>query len=816
MLDDHDESFDRDGFVAWTSDATNLIRDISGRERARLELFSRSAFKPNFMELRNQSLQNLITVADEDRDYNQIIGFPSYNQDLEITPFSLDDYIRTHPIDPAAMERRLNIILDAAKKYPRAPSLEEVVTAGVAACTRVLTLRYAERDTEPYRALEQLTNRFVSRFPSVQDVTFVKKELEDAGMDSSDASDQMKRAGNLPEIRAQMEQYLQRYKEFLANPQAIQPEEKPLERKAEEPKVGVNQGGEPAPEENQVEAPVPADPVLLRREQIQNRMILADKDRELAAQSSFSLDEYIRTHEIYPFPLEQRLNAMISASEQSGDGPSREELLEAGLDACLRVLYRKQLERGSERYQGLEQLAKRLLARMPTAQGPDMERRARMEQSLRRYERFLEAPSLAELTRELRNAHVPPRSSMGFEGLRASVQSLSELSVSLLRPGEDGRPQVLSAQSREDLKHAYQAVVNAAAAFRAFAEDDPNLAQAREQAEKISRLAARDMNVLTGARSADAATLAQVYERRSQTLDVTGLKAQPVGGGTGRRLALRIPVGNEKTLDGFFSPEQPLPTEEDELAALRQRIAKASPDAARAVRLMEEKSGRFRDLQDRQLADLRTWQKDQQMKTLDCREYDHRFDSCLREAGLSAAQIDRITNKAFSDAIDDYLMGRAQMKSRKLLTGEMNLKPGDPTALRSGAMSAVAELGTAAGPGVKADDRRVQLMRDLLKTDRRKQFGTYSSCLKALSENLPEAKLDLLHQAAFRDMRDAVSLCVSESEKLPERLEAISGILKDPEHFQKRVSDFVIAAKQERKPDAPQKKNKRGGGKLDL
>ena len=1318
MLDDHDESFDRDGFVAWTSDATNLIRDISGRERARLELFSRSAFKPNFMELRNQSLQNLITVADEDRDYNQIIGFPSYNQDLEITPFSLDDYIRTHPIDPAAMERRLNIILDAAKKYPRAPSLEEVVTAGVAACTRVLTLRYADRDTEAYRALEQLTNRFVSRFPSVQDVTFVKKELEDAGMDSSDASDQMKRAGNLPKIRAQMEQYLQRYKEFQTKSQAIQPEEKPLERKAEEPKVeepkieepkpvepkvGVNQGGEPAPEENQVEdpkveAPVPVDPVLLRREQIQNRMILADKDRELAAQSSFSLDEYIRTHEIYPFPLEQRLNAMISASEQSGDGPSREELLEAGLDACLRVLYRKQLERGSERYQGLEQLAKRLLARMPTAQGPGMERRDRMEQSLRRYERFLEAPSLAELTRELRNAHVPPRSSMGFEGLRASVQSLSELSVSLLRPGEDGRPQVLSAQSREDLKHAYQAVVNAAAAFRAFAEDDPNLAQAREQAEKISRLAARDMNVLTGARGADAATLAQVYERRSPTLDVTGLKAQPVGGGTGRRLALRIPVGNEKTLDGFFSPEQPLPTEEDELAALRQRIAKASPDAARAVRLMEEKSGSFRDLEDRQFADLRTWQKDQQMKTLDCREYDHRFDRCLREAGLSAAQIDRITNKAFSDAIDDYLMGRAQMKSRKLLTGEMNLKPGDPTALRSGAMSAVAdalgigsllaasrplsltkngkavrgvfteravgsdvnhprendpilemtedtplspkalrqlasihvldficgnvdrhcgsllyqfrrdehnalvldgvqgidselsfmacpaekgirdtqvmakelqtmpqslaervllldpaflksslrefrlpedqldraaerlravqdrirsgleyfkdkepgatsddhvhvlpdddygklskeaakliaskssihaipglakrarleqellapmaafredgrklaglftqalisdekvlytskefaamrdalnevgkkhralakpneeelrlkktvhlptdeelreirtsyetlgqaartylagkeqlrqrkgeaslnentrvrmdlarrildqftpqlehinqlpqhlaaaerltqpevrrreqqpgidnpvrpqqagnpesgqpqqgepvpekagqpsevptagerlsgllrvleeqrrkyaaalrdgtsgqkqdglpdrealgntlmeafavaELGTAAGPEVKADDRRVQLMRDLLKTDRRKQFGTYSSCLKALSENLPEAKLDLLHQAAFRDMRDAVSLCVSESEKLPERLEAISGILKDPEHFQKRVSDFVIAAKQERKPDAPQKKNKRGGGKLDL
>lgn len=1365
MLDNHDESFDRDGFVAWTNDATNLIRDILGRERARIEVFCRHTFKPNFVEMRNQSLQNLITVADEDRDYNLITGLPTYNKDLEITPFSLDDYIRSHSIDPAAMERRLNIIIDAAKKYPRAPYLEEVVTAGVAACTKVLTLRYAERDTEPYRALEALTERIVSRFPSVHDVTFVQKELEDAGMDSTDVKDQMMRARNLPQIRARMEQYLRRYNEFLENPQEIQSGEKPVGGKAEEPKVeepeiGSAAGDKPkeaeilsgsseaageeteskpevtigshptapvfvepifeekasqeksseekAPEENpiveeekpveeefsqeksseekgpgenpavedgksaeerpaaeapKVEAPVPADPVLLQREQIQNRMILADKDREMAAQSAFSLDEYIRTHEIYPFHLEQRLNAMIAASEQPGDGPSREELLETGLDACLRVLYRKQLERGSERYQGLEKLAKSLLERMPKEQGPGKERRDRMQQSLNRYETFLATPSLDELTRELRNAHVPPKSNMGFEGLRASVQSLSELSASLLRPGEDGRSQVLSAQSREDLKHAYQAVINTAAAFRSFAEDDPNLAQARAQAEKISRLAARDMNILTGARGADALTLAQVYERRSPTLDVSNVKAQTVGSVTSQRLAFQIPVGNGKVLDGFFTPEQPLPSAEDERAALWQRIVKASPDAARAVRLMEEKSGSFRDHENQQITGLWAWQKKQKMKTLDCREYDHRYDSFLLEAGLSSAQIDRITNKSFSDAIDDYVLGQAQIRTRNILTGEMDIKPGDPMELRNGAMSAVAdalgigallaasrpitltkngkavrgifmeravgsdlnhpgendpilemsadtplspkalrelasihvldficgnvdrhcgnllyqfkrdesnkvvldgvqgidndlsfmacsaekgitatqmlaeelqtmpqslaervllldpgflkcslrefrlpedqldraaerlgvvqerirsgleyfkdkepgatsddhihvlpdddygklsketahlisaksgisavsgfaknakleqemiaprtafredgrklaelftqalisdekllyvskefaamrdalyevgkkhralakpneeelarnktmhkpteeelreirrsynkldeaariylqgkeqlrqrkgeaslnentrvrmglarrileqinpqlehinklpeslaaeerliqsqkavqlsetptarerlsgllrlleeqrlqyaaalrgcasgqkqeellnpealgntlmeafavaELGTAAGPDVKADDRRVKLMRDVLKTDRKKQFGTYDSCLKALSENIPEVKTNHLHQAAYQDLRDAVSLAVAESDKLPERLETLSGILKDPEHFQKRVSDFVIAAEQERKNDAPQKKNKRGTGKLGL
>ena len=81
---------------------------------------------------------------------------------------------------------------------------------------------------------------------------------------------------------------------------------------------------------------------------------------------------------------------------------------------------------------------------------------------------------------------------------------------------------------------------------------------------------------------------------------------------------------------------------------------------------------------------------------------------------------------------------------------------------------------------------------------------------------LPEVKPDLLHQAAYQDIRDAVSLTVSGSGKLPERLEALTGILKDPDHFQKRVSDFVIAAKQERKTDAPQKKTKRGPGKPNL
>ena len=144
-------------------------------------------------------------------------------------------------------------------------------------------------------------------------------------------------------------------------------------------------------------------------------------------------------------------------------------------------------------------------------------------------------------------------------------------------------------------------------------------------------------------------------------------------------------------MDGFFTPDVPLMEESEELDVLKRRIAKISPDAAKAIRLMEEKSKSFQNLSGLSPRSLATWQRQTEGKYWNFLEYDNRFKDCLEEAGFSDKTIKAMTNQTFASAIDDYLTSRARIKNRDKLYKNMNIQPGDTTALRSGAMSAVAD-----------------------------------------------------------------------------------------------------------------------------
>ena len=480
------------------------------------------------------------------------------------------------------------------------------------------------------------------------------------------------------------------------------------------------------------------DPLFtrIRSESIQNLLTVADRDRDISRmvglpgysedlklKEPFSLDHYIRTHEIDAAGMMQRLETMIQIAEKKPNGPYREELLAEGLEACTRVLTIHAAERGSADYTALETLAQNLLEYLPTREALSKQKnvdksridnlsryRTRMENTLRRYRDFMAEPPLNELVNLLKDANVSPEANEDFDLLRCSVQALSELSNSLMYPHPDGTLPQLTPQSRADLQEAYAKVSNFAAMFCASAEKDPNLAQARENAQKIAQMASRDMNILGGLRGAEIKTLADIYQKRSLTLDVTDLEPQIVGGASSNRYGFKIPLGEGRFMDGFFTPEQPKRSREEEMDELMKRIGKASPNAAKILPLLVERSTSFKKLKSMNVRSTVQRQQINQSKYWDYREYDHRYDDCLREAGFTNDQIRNVTDKAFADAIDDYLLNRARIDSHDSLCESMEIRPGDPIELRNGAMSAVAD---ALGIGsLLAASRPVTLVRN--------------------------------------------------------------------------------------------------------
>ena len=176
------EGFDRDGGACWAQDAEQLFLDTYNREVLPFDLLNKR--DGDMLGLRGRSIQNLIAVNDADRDYRKLIGMPNYNKDMELeAPFSLQDYIRTHEIDPDAMQDRLNVMLNAASKSKVAPFREELVAGGLAVCLQVLELKKAERDTDWYRDMEDMARSLRAELPQLENNT-IKQGTELEALDT--------------------------------------------------------------------------------------------------------------------------------------------------------------------------------------------------------------------------------------------------------------------------------------------------------------------------------------------------------------------------------------------------------------------------------------------------------------------------------------------------------------------------------------------------------------------------------------------------------------------------------------------------------
>ena len=522
-----DSANTKEELITWTVDAEAQFLDLSNREAVRYGILALAEPEinksPFYYQLRSDSIQNLLTVSDQDRDVNRMVGLPGYNADLSLMkPFSLNEYVRSHPIDAVGMKQRLETMIRVAAAQPEAPSKDELLAEGLDACARVLIIRSADRDTEEYKALERLADGLLSQFPAI-----------------------------------------------------------------------------------------PSDPS----------------------------DEQLQEH---------------------------------------RAAYHKH--------------------------------RTRMENTLKHCKNVAAAHPLAGFMQALNDAKLAPEQNADFDTLRASVRSLSERIGELMIPGVDGSLPELTPQSREELKELYVRVGQCAARFCASAGNQENLALAREKAEKIRYMASVDLNVLTGARSSDARSLTEVWQRRSLRYDVSDQKPEVEGVGVKRRYAFLLPVAENREAYGFFTPEQSFRTADEDLESLRNLAANSSPAAAKAIRVMEEKSERFKALCTAGEFSIAEMQRKNQEKCLHDWEYNHSYDEYLKEAGFTEQEINGMAKGAFADAIDEYLTARQQLSERNALYEKMEIKPGDPVTLRSGAMSAVAD---ALGIGsLLAASRPVTLIRN--------------------------------------------------------------------------------------------------------
>ncbi len=118
---------------------------------------------------RQQSLENLILVADEDRNLNALMGgIPEADIFGRIInpPFDAAKYVAEHPADYEAIQNHAEIMLDKAREnageYLR---VEEVLEAEQSAFAKVLAAHRAERGTPGYDRLEQTYLDLVDRLP---------------------------------------------------------------------------------------------------------------------------------------------------------------------------------------------------------------------------------------------------------------------------------------------------------------------------------------------------------------------------------------------------------------------------------------------------------------------------------------------------------------------------------------------------------------------------------------------------------------------------------------------------------------------------
>ncbi|MBQ8116926.1 MAG: hypothetical protein IJ147_02515 [Lachnospiraceae bacterium] len=159
----------RDGDIVYCETLGNSLQKSMQTEINKIYYLQNKTHNEIERQERQQSLENLILVADEDRNLNALMGgIPEADIFGRIInpPFDAAKYVAEHPADYEAILNRAEIMMDKAREnageYLR---VEEVLEAEQSAFAKVLVAHRAERGTPGYDRLEQTYLDLVDRLP---------------------------------------------------------------------------------------------------------------------------------------------------------------------------------------------------------------------------------------------------------------------------------------------------------------------------------------------------------------------------------------------------------------------------------------------------------------------------------------------------------------------------------------------------------------------------------------------------------------------------------------------------------------------------
>ena len=135
---------------------------------------------------------------------------------------------------------------------------------------------------------------------------------------------------------------------------------------------------------------------------------------------------------------------------------------------------------------------------------------------------------------------------------------------------------------------------------------------------------------------------------------------------------------------------------------------------------------------------------------------------------------------------------------------------------------AMVEMGEAAGsPQVRVDRESTKLMCNALTINWEKNRDQYLGALQKIQDVIPDGDLNQMHHAQHADMRAVINMTLNDAGKLPERLENLTNLLKQPgsvfgkmedlaKTLDKEYKDAGIDLNRTGKPENKKKNNKPG------
>lgn len=443
-----------------------------------------------------------------------------------------------------------------------------------------------------------------------------------------------------------------------------------------------------------------------RRQAIQNLITVADDDRRVGdligdssanfdgtVETRFKIEDYVKSHDIDYVGMMLRTQKMISALANVPNAPSAFEIRGEAYMSYLRVLDAKKSDKGKNPdYDMLSREADRIYKELSAS--PDCPESVKdgMEKARGRYH-----VAMREYLSQLRGG----ADNLQGDGARLygefldSVEELVNRSDELSAAGADGRAPQLDGNAIDSLIMTYQNTIISAQNYRQSAPQGAQLDEARKEIiGHVQDLLGADLVALNAAKNAGVTTTFPeiIDNARIRTVDLGDRKLEKAGAYMSSRIRMTIPGPDGKPMEGFFTETSSCQKPEEEYAEFAGKMKEKHPDIAEFIDRMEANEEFINDFNDVNYgAYMNIINQYHDMVNVEDRM--SFFNSIQNTVGYSDAELSSMASTERSEAIAEYLQGRAMIANKQAaFSRHAGIQPGDNIDKRNSAMTAVANL----------------------------------------------------------------------------------------------------------------------------